>query len=81
MKLQPHQPSVYPQNPDDSIVLSTGIYDFQHFSDAELQTVRAVLDTSENKYPRKYQGIGLAMEAFSVVYKARYILQDRKSVV
>ena len=71
-----YQTSVYEQNSADSITDSKGFYDFENFSDSELGTITAVLDTAKKKYPKKYQGIGLAMEAYSIVYKPRYVLNE-----
>lgn len=72
----PFRANQYEQNSADSIVTETGLYDFEHFSAAETDTINQVLATVKRKYPRHYRGIGLALESYSVVYKPRYILHE-----
>lgn len=69
-------PSVYPQNPDDSIITEKGLYDLDNFSEPEIKTISDVLKSSKIKYTTKYRGIGLAIESYPIVYKARYILHE-----
>lgn len=72
----PFRADQYEQNSADSIVTEAGLYDFEHFSAAEIDTINQVLATAKRKYPRHYRGIGLAVESYGVIYKPRYILHE-----
>lgn len=68
--------SVY-QNTDKSIVNEKGIYDFTRFSKNELNTIASVIKNAESgKYPPRLIGLGLANEAYPIIYKPRYIVHE-----
>lgn len=69
-------PSAYPQNSRNSIITPNGQYDFERFSNSEIKTITDVILNSIKKYPPKYRGIGLSVESYPVMYKARYILHE-----
>lgn len=71
-KIQPEQ---YQQYSNESIT-ANGHYDLTRLSAHEKQTIRNVLMESNSKYTELYRGIGLANEAYGVLYKPRYILHE-----
>lgn len=71
-----YYPEEYEQHSEDSILDSSGKYDLTRFSNGEIRTIKQVLSIAQAKYPEKYRALGLANEAYVVVYKARYILLE-----
>lgn len=63
------------QDSSQSITIN-GIYDFTSFSQHEIDTIKHVLSTVKCKYPKEYQALGLANEAYVIKYKPRYILYE-----
>lgn len=71
-----YYPDVYNQDTSKSVVDQNGRYDLQRFSRHEADIVRQVLNTTDKKYPKNLRAIGLANEAYTITYKARYVLFD-----
>lgn len=71
---EPYFATAISQNSNQSIVTPSGVYDFENFSQDEINTIVSVLENTRSKYPRKHQAIGLAIESQGIVYKPRYIL-------
>ena len=70
-------PAVISQSSSDSIITSDGRYDMTRLSAEEERVVRSVIRIAKSgKYPEEAQGIGLANEAYSIIYKPRYILHE-----
>lgn len=71
----PKHPGEYAQDCNQSL-LKDGRYDPTRVSSHENDVVKEVILASRKKYSRPYQGIGLAVETYSVIYKPRYILYE-----
>ncbi len=59
-----------------SVIDENGRYDLKRFSKQEYNVVKSVLASVDRKYPANLRSIGLANEAYPIVYKARYVLFD-----
>lgn len=68
-------PVYVPQNSKNSIVSSDGRYDFDVLSPEELDVIQQVLKNSQRSC-YVYHSLGLLNEAYSIVYKPRYILLE-----
>ena len=65
------------QDPGLSIVTEDGRYDLSRFSRHEEAVIYTVLRNAwTGKYPEKMKGLGLANEAYPIVYKPRYVLYE-----
>lgn len=62
------------QDSEKSIVATNGKYDMKNFSNHEIDTILNVIENTRHKYPKRFQGIGLANESWIIKYKPRYIL-------
>ena len=71
----PKHPGEYAQDCNQSL-LKDGRYDPTRVSSHENDVVKEVILASRKKYSRPYQGIGLAVETYSIIYKPRYILYE-----
>lgn len=72
--LYEYYPNDYSQDSSKSIINRENMYDLTRFSTHEDQIIKQVLCITKQKYPEKYQAIGLANESYTVIYKPRYIL-------
>ena len=72
-----HVPAgVVGQDSSQSIV-KDGRYDPDQLSPHEEAVIRSVLKNAwSGKYPERFQGLGLANESYSILYKPRYILHE-----
>ena len=67
----------FSQDSSRSLRTADGEYDFEHFSDHEIEVIVSVIRTAKScKYASELKGIGLANEAYSIVYKPHYILDE-----
>lgn len=71
-----YSPDAYNQDTTKSVVDENGRYDLKRFSKQECDIIKSVLSSVEKKYPREFRAMGLANEAYPIVYKARYVLFD-----
>lgn len=70
----PKHPGEYAQDCNQSL-LKDGRYDPTRVSSHENDVVKEVILASRKKYSRPYQGIGLAVETYSMVIPALVYLQ------
>lgn len=59
-----------------SVIDENGRYDLKRFSRQEYNVIKSTLSLVDRKYPPALRSMGLANEAYPIVYKARYVLFD-----
>lgn len=71
----PPRADTYAQS-DSTVLNADGRYDMTKFTAEEHNTILAVLQRTDEKYPAQYRAVGLAIEARPIMYKAKYVLND-----